>query len=181
MYRSSFIVFITTKKCKISITKVYIYITTVSFYVIYTATCFDISMLSSRSTTSFSDTVIELHYLISLDYSFYYFFGGSIFLGVPITTITTQKRNICGQDFFFFFLIGVNKMKIDIVNLAAAVCWVYVNIIFYQNLKLVDEIFMVLSFVLGIVSWIFVRITRWWLWTEVICGNAILKKDGNVE
>jgi len=44
-----FIVFITTNKYTFNITIVHIYITTVSIYVIYTPTCFDISMSSSGS------------------------------------------------------------------------------------------------------------------------------------
>jgi hypothetical protein len=80
-------------------------------------------MSSSGSSTSFSDTVIKLQNIISLHYSFYFcaFFWG----GGPITKITTQKGNICGQEFLPFSAVGVNKMKIASIgvgNLAAAVC-----------------------------------------------------------
>jgi len=44
------IIFTITNKCTINITKVYI--TAVSVYIIYTATCFKISMSSSGSSTS---------------------------------------------------------------------------------------------------------------------------------
>jgi len=44
MYHASFVVFITTKECTTNIT-------IVSLYIIYTPTCFDISMSSSGSVT----------------------------------------------------------------------------------------------------------------------------------
>jgi len=50
MYRASLIIFIITNKCTINITKVYI--ATVSLYIIYTPTCFDISMSSAGISTS---------------------------------------------------------------------------------------------------------------------------------
>jgi hypothetical protein len=78
-----------------------------------------------------------------------------LFFLVPIRKITTQKRNICGQEFLPFSAVGVNKIKranINVGYLAAAVCSVYVNRIFHQKLKLVDEMFMVLSFVLDTVT-----------------------------
>ena len=52
MYPAFFIVFVTTNKCPINITTVYI--TTISLYILYTPTCFDNSMSSSGRFTQYT-------------------------------------------------------------------------------------------------------------------------------
>jgi len=56
-----FIVFITTNKCTINITAVYT--TTVSLYIIYTPTCFDISV---SSWGSFTFVPCQVTYIIKI-------------------------------------------------------------------------------------------------------------------
>jgi len=101
--------FITTNKCTINITKVHITIT--SLYIIYTPTCFDISMPSSGSSISAPCLVTWILKLLLLKLQFQKFIGMLQYYLIVFTIKPVRRYTrtlLCKQCVFEYILINIH-------------------------------------------------------------------------